>query len=149
LNRKKKNPVRKILVLLCVLTLAACNSFGPKQAAAPLCPLPGQDRYTIAKLFFGRDIPGRAPLTDAEWDDFAARVVTAQFPDGFTVVDGSGQWYDQGSGKLVHEQTKILIVAADPDSDLRTRIGGVINAYRTQFSQRSVGVVTGEACAAF
>jgi hypothetical protein len=121
----------------------------PKQAATPVCPLPGQSRYAVAQLFFGRDIPGRGPLTNAEWDDFAAGVVTAQFPDGFTVTDGSGQWYDQGSGKLVHEQTKILLVAADPDSDLRTRIGGVIAAYRTQFKQSSVGVITSEACAAF
>jgi hypothetical protein len=141
--------VRNILVLLCLLTLAACDSFGPKQAAAPLCPLPGQGRYSVTQIFFGRDIPGRAPLTDAEWDDFAARVVTSQFPDGFTVIDGSGQWYDQGTGKLVHEQSKILVVAADPDSDLRTRIGSVINAYRVQFKQRSVGVITAEECAAF
>jgi uncharacterized protein DUF3574 len=141
--------LRNIIVLLCALTLAACDSFGPKQAAAPLCPLPGQDRYTIAQIFFGRDIPGRGPLTDAEWDNFAARAVTAQFPDGFTVMDGSGQWYDQSTGKLVHEQSKILLVAADPDSDLRTRIGSVINAYRAQFKQRSVGVITSEACGAF
>ena len=84
-----------------------------------------------------------------EWDDFAARAVTAQFPDGFTVMDGSGQWYDQSSGKLIREQSKILLVAADPDSDLRTRIGSVITAYRAQFQQRSVGVITSEACAAF
>jgi uncharacterized protein DUF3574 len=138
-----------IIVLLCAVSLAACDSSGPKQAAAPLCPLPGQGKYTVAQIFFGRDIPGRGPLTDAEWDDFAARTVTSQFPDGFTVMEGSGQWYDQGSGKLIHEQSKILVVAADPDSDLRTRIGSVINAYRIRFKQRSVGVITSEACAAF
>jgi hypothetical protein len=137
------------IVLLCALSLAACDSFGPKQAAAPLCPLPGEGKYMVAQIFFGRDIPGRGPLTDAEWDDFAARTVTSQFPDGFTVMDGSGQWYDQASGKLIHEQNKILVVVADPDSDLRTRIGSVINAYRVQFKQRSVGVITSEACAAF
>ncbi|HEY1503686.1 MAG TPA: DUF3574 domain-containing protein [Stellaceae bacterium] len=121
----------------------------PKQAAAPACPLPGQGRYTIAQIFFGRDIAGRGPLTDAEWDAFAARAITPQFPDGFTVMDGTGQWYDQASGKLIHEPSKILLVVADPESDLRTRIGSVINAYRAQFKQRSVGVITSEACAAF
>ncbi len=141
--------MRHIIVLLCALGLAACGTLAPKQAAAPLCPLPGQERYAIGQLFFGRDIPGRGPLTDAEWDDFAARSITPQFPDGFTVMDGAGQWYDQGSGKLIHEQTKILVVAADPDSDLKTRIGSVITAYRTEFKQRSVGVITSEACGAF
>jgi len=119
----------------------------PKPAAQ--CPLPGQDRYASAELFFGRDIPGRGPLTDSEWDDFAARVITPQFPDGFTVLDGDGQWFDQASGRLVHEKSKILLVAADPDSDLKTRIGSVIAAYRAQFHQQSVGVLTSEACGAF
>ena len=88
-------------------------------------------------------------MTDAEWDDFVARAVTPQFPDGFTVTDGTGQWYDQTSGKLIHEPSKILLVAADPESDLKTRLGSVIAAYRAQFRQRSVGVITSEACAAF
>jgi len=140
--------VRIIIVLLC-LGLAACDTFAPKQATAPLCPLPGQSRYTTAQLFFGRDIPGRGLLTDAEWNDFVARSITPQFPDGFTVMDGDGQWYDQASGKLVREPSKILLLAADPDSDLKTRIGSVISAYRTQFKQRSVGVITSEACGAF
>jgi hypothetical protein len=141
--------VRRFVVLLCALGLAACDTLAPKQAAAPLCPLPGQERYAVAQLFFGRDIPGRGPLTDTEWDDFAARAITPQFPDGFTVMDGDGQWYDQASGKLVREPSKILLVAADPDSDLKTRIGSVVTAYRTQFKQRSVGVITSEACGAF
>lgn len=141
--------MRRIIVLLCALGLAACDTLAPKQAATPACPLPGEERYAIAQLFFGRDIPGRGPLTDAEWDNFVARAVTPQFPDGFTVTDGAGQWYDQESGKLIQERSKILLVAADPDSDLKTRIGGVIAAYRAQFHERTVGVITSEACAAF
>jgi len=141
--------VRRIFVLLCALALAACDTLAPKQAAAPACPLPGQGRYAIVQLFFGRNISGRGPMTDTEWNDFVARTITPQFPDGFTVIDGTGQWYDQTSGKLIHEPSKILFVAADPDSDLKTRIGSVINAYRTQFQQRTVGVITSEACADF
>ncbi len=97
----------------------------------------------------GRDIPGRAPLTDAEWADFSARVITQQFPDGFTVQDGQGQWLDQSTGKIVHEQSKILVAAADPDSDLTGRIGTVVDAYRKEFHQQSVGVLTTASCGAF
>ena len=142
-------PVRRIIVLLCALGLAACDTLAPKQAAVPTCPVPGQDRYAIVQLFFGRTISGRGPITDAEWNDFVARAITPQFPDGFTVTDGAGQWYDQASGKLIQEPSKILLVAADPESDLKTRIGSVIGAYRAQFQQRTVGVITSEACAAF
>jgi hypothetical protein len=65
------------------------------------------------------------------------------------VLDGNGQWFDQATGKTIQEQSKILLVAADPESDLKTRIGSVIDAYRKQFHQQSVGVLTGEACGAF
>lgn len=141
--------MRRIIVLLCALGLAACDTFAPKQAVAPACPLPGQGRYTIVQLFFGRDISGRGSLTDAEWNDFVIRAITPQFPDGFTVIDGAGQYYDQANGKLLREPSKILLVAADPDSDLKSRIGSVIDAYRAQFQQRTVGVITSEGCAAF
>lgn len=140
--------LRFIVVSCCAAILAACSASTPTTPAVQ-CPLPGQDRYASIELFFGRDISGRGPLTDAEWDDFAKRVITPQFPDGFTVLDGDGQWFDQATGRLVHERSKILLVAADPDSDLKTRIGSVVAAYRTQFHQRSVGILTSEACGAF
>jgi hypothetical protein len=141
--------VFRLLVVVCgALLLAGCNALTPAKAAAR-CPLPSQDRYASIELFFGRDIPGRGPLTDAEWDDFVAHVVTQQFPDGFTVLDGDGQWFDQATGRMTREPSKILLVAADPDSDLKTRIGSVVDAYRTQFHQRSVGILTSEACGAF
>lgn len=101
------------------------------------------------EVFFGRDIPGRKPLTEAEWSDFVARVVTAQFPDGFTVFDGEGQWLDQRTGLTVREKSKILLAAADPESDLAARIGAVTDAYRKEFQQQSVGVMTSAACGVF
>jgi len=101
------------------------------------------------ELFFGRDIPGRAPLTEAEWSSFAARVVAQWFPDGFTVFDGEGQWLDQRTNRVIRESSKILFAAADPESDLKRRIDAVVDAYRKEFHQRSVGVVTSLACAAF
>jgi hypothetical protein len=139
---------RFIAVFACAVFLASCSALTPPKPVAQ-CPLPNQDRYAVIELFFGRNIPGRGPLTDAEWDDFVARVVTQQFPDGFTVLDGTGQWLDQATGALIHEQSKVLLLAADPDSDLKTRIGTVADAYRQQFHQNSVGVLTSEACGAF
>ncbi len=41
---------------------------------------------------------GRAPLTDAEWAEFAAQTITPNFPDGFTVFDGEGQWRNPQTG---------------------------------------------------
>jgi hypothetical protein len=127
--------------------LAGCSLASNKPRAA--CPLPSEQPFAVVELFFGKEIGGRGPLTDAEWSDFSARVISQQFPDGFTVLDGDGQWLDQRSGQMVREKSKILLAAADPDSDLAARIGAVTDAYRKEFHQQSVGVLTSTACGAF
>ncbi len=103
----------------------------------------------VAELFFGRRIRGRAQLTDAEWAEFAAQTVTPNFPDGFTVFDGQGQWRNPGTGHIAHDPTKILLVAAKREPDLARRLLAVIDAYKTKFHQQSVGLITRDSCAAF
>ena len=103
----------------------------------------------VAELFFGRNIKGREPLTDAEWAEFAAHVITPNFPDGFTVFDGEGQWRNPQTGRIAGSRTKILLVAAKREPDLARRLSVVINAYRTRFHHQSVGIITRDACAAF
>jgi hypothetical protein len=127
--------------------LAGCSLASTKPRAA--CPLPSAQPFAVVELFFGKEIGGRGPLTDAEWSDFSARIISQQFPDGFTVLDGDGQWLDQRSGQMVREKSKILLAAADPDSNLAARIGAVTDAYRKEFHQQSVGVLTSTACGAF
>jgi hypothetical protein len=103
----------------------------------------------VAELFFSRDIRGRAPLSDAEWAEFAAQTVTPNFPDGFTVFDGEGQWRNPQTGRIAGNRTKILLVAAPRTPDLARRLSAVIEAYRARFGQQSVGVITRDSCAAF
>jgi hypothetical protein len=102
-----------------------------------------------AELFFGRDIRGRKPLSDAEWSDFAAQVIARQFPDGFTAFDGEGRWRNPTTGETLREPTKIVIIAADPSPDLSRKLSVVIDAYRRHFDQMSVGLTTSSVCAAF
>jgi hypothetical protein len=133
------------------LLLAGCAAPGSAlpSATAAGCLGPGQQRMIVAELFFGRTIGGRAPLTDGEWAEFSAQTVTPNFPDGFTVLDGEGQWRNPRTGLIAHEPTKILLVAAKPDPDLGRRLSAVIDAYARQFHQQSVGVITAEGCAEF
>jgi len=103
----------------------------------------------VAELFFGRNIRGRAPLGDAEWAEFAAQIVTPNFPDGFTAFDGNGQWRNPATGAIGHEPTKMLLVAAKRAPDLAPRLTAVIDAYKARFHQQSVGIITRDSCAAF
>lgn len=121
---------------------------GPAAAQTP-CPLPGQKPMQIVQLFFGRTIPDRAPLTDREWSRFAANVLTPNFPDGFTAYDADGQWLDPARKAIVRERSKVVIVAADENADIKSRVTAVSLAYRRRFKQISVGVISENACAAF
>jgi hypothetical protein len=131
--------------------LAGCGepAMAPPSPAAYACLLPSERRMLVAELFFGRGIRGRAPLTDAEWAEFAARIVTPNFPDGFTVFDGDGQWQNPRTQQISREPSKILLIAAKRAPDLAARLGVVIDAYKTRFHQQSVGIITRDSCAAF
>ena len=53
------------------------------------------------------------------------------------------------NGQIAGGRTKILLVAAKPELDLSRRLSAVIDAYKAQFHQQSVGIITRDACAAF
>jgi hypothetical protein len=113
------------------------------------CLLPAEERMLVAELFFGRGMKGRAPVSDAEWADFAAQTVTPNFPDGFTAFDGDGQWRNPHTGQIVGARTKVLIIAAPRTPDLALRLSSVMEGYKQRFRQQSVGIMTRDSCAAF
>jgi hypothetical protein len=147
---------RAVRVGLLLALLAGCASperpveKTTEQPAPYVFLLPGEKRMLVAELFFGRNVPGRAPVSEKEWSDFTAQVITRYFPDGFTVFDGAGQWRNPQTGRVVRQPTKILVVASElPRPDLKDRLTAITDAYRSRFRQQSVGVVTRNACASF
>ena len=100
-------------------------------------------------LFFGRNITGRPPLTDPEWAEFAARIVTAHLPDGFTELDAEGQWMNPLTHHISRDPTKVIIVAVPDTPATAAAIVAVKDAYRAQFHQQSVGTTVAPVCAAF
>lgn len=131
-------------LLSCAIACAVATSCGP-----PPCSHLGGTPMLEYHLFFGRDIPGRAPLTDAEWADFAARVVTPRLPDGFTAFDAAGQWRNPATGRIGREPTKVIIVAVPDSAASAAAIDAVKDAYRAEFHQQSVGATVAPVCAAF
>jgi hypothetical protein len=141
-----------------VVLLAGCAEPAPPQPQAQpepyACLLPTEKRMLVAELFFGRNIPGRPPVSEAEWSDFVAQVIRPNLPDGYTVLNSAG-----GAGKLLpsapplgrvaREPAKIVIAAAERSPELKERLTAIIDAYRSRFRQQSVGVITRTACANF
>tara|TARA_R110002124_G_scaffold118987_2_gene276648 strand:- start:198 stop:578 length:381 start_codon:yes stop_codon:yes gene_type:complete len=88
-------------------------------------------------LYFGLSRPDGGQVEEAQWQDFLARDVTPRFPDGFTVVDGRGQWRD-AKAVIISEATKLLIIV-HPLSDENTQaISELKAAYVKRFHQESV-----------
>jgi hypothetical protein len=79
-----------------LLLFAGCAEL---PAPASSCLLPAEQHMLVAELFFGHNIKGRQPLSDAEWAEFAAQTIAPNFPDGFTLFDGEGQWRNPGTGR--------------------------------------------------
>ena len=84
-------------------------------------------------LYFGTQKPGGGVVTDTEWQQFLADVVTPRFPDGFTTWDANGQWRDQ-KGVIEHERTHILQIVDPRENKIRE----IIEAYKKQFAQEAV-----------
>ena len=99
-------------------------------------------------MMFGRNIGGKLGVTDRLWRAFLAREVTPRFPDGLTVFDTAGQWRDAKTKAVVREPSKIVrIITADGEA--QGKIDAIASAYKTQFRQDSVGIVTRPACVSF
>jgi hypothetical protein len=112
--------------------------------------LPTEQRMLVAELFFGRDHTGHTLVSDREWADFLDTVITPNFPDGLTVFDGYGQWRNPETWIIGHSpHVKIVLIAAKRSPDLPDRLNAVMEAYKTRFQQKSVGIITRDSCAAF
>jgi len=133
--------MRFFVLVAAMVMLAGC--------AQQACTLPGQQRMTLVKLYFGRDIAGGGMVSDAQWARFAADVIGRAFPDGFTVFDAHGQWRNPATGAVGDEATKVVEIAAPVSVDVRAGIASVTDAYKQQFHQIAVGMVSSEVCAAF
>lgn len=133
------------LALRVLIVLAASVCWVLPAAAEPCAdPLKPMLR---AELFFGRTIGDRFGVTDRLWQIYVDRELTPRFPDGFTVIDGKGQWREDDV--VMREASKVVIMVAPDSAELRTRIATAMNAYIKQFRQKSVGLVTQAVCAAF
>ncbi|MDR3461984.1 MAG: DUF3574 domain-containing protein [Beijerinckiaceae bacterium] len=114
------------------------------QEAEPHSPCrPGSKLLARVELYFGAGGSRHA----AAWRGFLAQVVTPRFPDGFTVLDGAGQW--RGPRGVTREASHVLIVFYEPSARSDQALDAIRAAYKARFRQQSVLRVDSTACVAF
>ncbi|WP_227004183.1 DUF3574 domain-containing protein [Kozakia baliensis] len=101
------------------------------------------------QMLFGLSRPDGTPVTEKEWQDFLAEVVTPLFPNGFSVINASGQWQDRMSHRVTHEDSRLLWIATPENRDLGHRVAIIRDAYKARFQQQSVGLLIQAGCEAF
>jgi hypothetical protein len=128
---------------------AACGIVLPIAGCAlPLgCTGPAQPGLG-AELIFGRNIGAELGVSEAAWRRFVEEEIAPRFPEGFTVVDGRGQWRDP-QGRILTEPSKVLLVAAADGPETRARLAAVAEVYKTRFRQKSVVSILKPGCVAF
>ncbi|HMA69894.1 MAG TPA: DUF3574 domain-containing protein [Xanthobacteraceae bacterium] len=131
----------------CGLIALLCGSV-PTGAQDVACSAPQQPMRQI-ELMLGRNIGGRLSVGEAAWSRFLAREITPRFPDGLTVLDAIGQWQSKGRDRLAREASKLVIIVTADGASATDRIAAIVAAYKQQFRQRSVGVISHSVCAAF
>ncbi len=90
------------------------------------------------ELFFGTGKPDGGEVTDKEFAAFSDQEITPAFPDGFTRLDGNGQWRG-GSGSIVREHSHVIIVLYPfGDQAANGRIETIRTGYKKKFRQESV-----------
>ena len=126
--------------MLTLLALGACATPSEPICRAPLKPAIEVD------LYFGRDIGGRAEVSDADWVEFLADEVTPRFPDGLSVSEVSGQYREPG-GRIIHERGKRLVVVVFDAPAHAGKIRAIVDTYKTRFGQHSLLRVERSICA--
>lgn len=101
------------------------------------------------ELYFGRAVPGNREVTDRDWSGFAEQVITANLPNGYTVLDATGAWMNPKTQRTIRETTKVLQVALPDTPDSLAAITRIRTAYQAQFQQQLVGMTTHVVCASF
>lgn len=97
------------------------------------------EKFYRTELYFGMDIPGGGEVSEDEWNKFLADEVTSRFPDGFTVLQGYGQFKDS-SGVIERENSRVLILFYPKKrrSEIHKKIEEIRAVYKNRFRQKSV-----------
>ncbi|HEY8182048.1 MAG TPA: DUF3574 domain-containing protein [Thermoanaerobaculia bacterium] len=114
--------------LIFALALPGCRSAAVHTSAQTMV----SDR-----LFFGRDIPAGGTVSDVDWAQFLATVITPRFPEGLTIWQANGQWRDP-RGNIVREPVFIVEIFHQKSDAIDASIAAIAAEYKKRFGQDAV-----------
>lgn len=132
-------PMRAMVLMTVLLLGCRTSEFAPSTDAKPMLR---------TEMFFGLSRPDGGAVSDQEWQAFVDETITPRLPDGFTIVDGVGQWRE-ASGHIAHERSKILMILHPRDQTTTIKLDEIRTAYKQRFKQEAVIRETSETSVSF
>ena len=129
----------RILVTFALLLLFGTSVPAQQATATVPAAVVRAENFYRTELYMGMSIPGGAMVSDEAWEKFLAEIVTPQFPDGFTILGGRGQ-YREASGTIAKEPSHVLVFLykkADRKA-AGVKIEQIRAEYKKRFAQESV-----------
>jgi hypothetical protein len=112
------------------------TAFRPAASSAAHCAA-GDTALVRDILYFGRNTPGGAELSDSAWQRYVDEVLTPKFPAGLTIWDAAGQWRG-ASGKVERERSKVLALLHSGDARSDSLVTQAVGEYKRRFTQEAV-----------
>lgn len=106
------------------------------------------DLFSRTELFFGLSRPDGSEITEEEFQAFVDAEVTPRFPDGLTLLTGSGQ-FRNSDGDIIQEGSKLLILLYPYSRQSSALVEQIRSAYKDEFQQESVLRVDEQSCVSF
>lgn len=104
--------------------------------------------FLRTELIFGLSRASGPEITEAEFQSFITDQVTPRFPEGLTVLSGSGQFKDQ-SGTIIQEQSKVLVLLYPFNRKSSKLVEEIRAEYKGMFQQQSVLRIDEQMCVSF
>jgi hypothetical protein len=90
------------------------------------------------RLYFGQFKLDGGTVSEKEWDAFVEQYVSRVFPEGSTIENATGNWYDTAQRKLVTEPSKVVIAIGKPSATQSQKIDSLRYWYKNLHQQQSV-----------
>ena len=140
--------MRPVTIFLAASALLLLFGVGCIAGGQFSCP-EGMGSFTELNVYFGQEKGDGSTVTEEEWNAFLSDTVTPRFPDGLTVLDARGQWFDAAEGRPYRESTKLLNVLIPLDGAVAglTSVREISDQYKARFDQQVVFQTTLPVCA--
>lgn len=108
----------------------------------------GAESFVRTELFFGLSRPGGV-ISEAEFKTFVDSRITPRFPDGLTLLSGSGQFRGASQTIIVEGSKLLILLYPRQDAEANRKIEQIRSDYKQTFQQQSVLRADETSCVSF